>query len=623
MAEAATPQDSTVNATLGEDASNVSSNANEDQQPDRTDNTITQPVVDAAHDQNSGQPLVNWVQWYESIILKLIPDPYAGHKTVAEEYIETFKNFIGPELWDAYFGKMDRQGAHAVSFVDAEPEKYFMYGEFGQCLEHASSSSPSTIVVTNIAPGWVGVLGGLFKIDPQFFVNHFWWQYAPLPPDICPYLLKKAPTPDIGASTGIAEGAQQELFDTVFSIQRAGLLPQGTWHRNVWVAPDADEEEDASVSVPAIDSRRAVSEMLQGRSYQSMYFAGRIGEQPIVLQSNVWKGRISYCKLGDSKHLLLIDGHRWTKAPSRPRGDILIADQNDFIFRSPYKEAYLCHFSPDKLALFASQRASSRNHFATLIYDALQNAHDILDLGDSEEFFLHLTATRCKADVSELEKQVTQITDADIADSDTTVFSQLHDLRRAVARLRSIATNVHGRAEGRRRKDDLQRLTTSALNECANLRILIDETIQLVMGTITIKEAQTSRVNSERATVLTFLACIYLPLSLVTGIFGMNIKEINGGAPSWWVCLIALAVIAFGTLGLGFWLYPTAAVHTLKRWASWAASRSKATLRYIQRLHLPTAPARDRLRAISDLENPQIEQPGRNRYDNSYHKIVG
>lgn len=313
----------------------------------------------------------------------------------------------------------------------------------------------------------------------------------------------------------------------------------------------------------------------------------------------------------------MIDGHRWTKAPKRPLGDILIADQDDSILGLRGFDKYLRGFSRDKLALFASQRASKENHFAGLIHDALQDAHDILVLGDSEEFFLHLTATRCKADVSELEKQVTQIAEADIADSDTTVFGQLHDSRRAVARLRSIATTVHDRAEGRHRKDDLQRLTKSTLDECANLRILIDETIQLVLGTISIREAHTSRINSERATVLTFLACTYLPLTLVTGIFGMNIKEINGGAPSWWSCVIALAVIAFGTLGLGFWLYPTAAVHTLKRWTSWAASRSKATLRYIQLL------ARERLRAIFDLENPQTEQPGRNRHDVADYKTVG
>ncbi|KAI7197045.1 hypothetical protein KC316_g10178 [Hortaea werneckii] len=532
MAKAATPQDSTVTGTLCEDASNVSSNANEHQQPDRTNNTTTQPVVDAAQDQNSGQSRVDLTQWYEALHSLVHPDLYAGHKTVAEEYIESFKNFIGRELWDAYFGKMYQPDAYAMSFVGAQSGEHFRHRKFGQCLEHASSSSPSTIVVVDITPGWIGVLGGLFKIDPRFFVNHFWWQYAPLPPDMCLKFLYEQPTPDMGASTGCREGARQFLFDEFFSTQKEGLLPQGTWHRNVWIAPNADEKDEWGM-LDDIDSRsRTVSDTLPGRSYQSMYFSEQYRPELVVFHSNIWKGRISYCKLGDSKHLLLIDGHRWTKAPSRPHGDILIADQNDFILRRRYKEAYLRHFSRDKLALFASQRASSASHFAFPICDALQDTHNILDLGDSEEFFLHLTATRCKADVSELEKHVTQIAEADIADSDTAVFGQLHDSRRAVARLRSIATTVHGRAEDRRRKDDLQRLAKSALDECANLRILIDETIQLVMGTITIKEAQTSRINSERATVLTFLACIYLPLSLVTGIFGMNIKEINGGAPS-------------------------------------------------------------------------------------------
>lgn len=50
--------------------------------------------------------------------------------------------------------------------------------------------------------------------------------------------------------------------------------------------------------------------------------------------------------------------------------------------------------------------------------------------------------------------------------------------------------------------------------------------------------------QAQRATLLTILAVIYLPLTLVTGIFGMNIKEINGGAPLLWSCILGLLVIA-------------------------------------------------------------------------------
>lgn len=63
--------------------------------------------------------------------------------------------------------------------------------------------------------------------------------------------------------------------------------------------------------------------------------------------------------------------------------------------------------------------------------------------------------------------------------------------------------------------------------------------------------------QAQRATLLTILAVIYLPLTLVTGIFGMNIKEINGGAPLFWSCIIGLVVIAgltaAGYFGYRFW----------------------------------------------------------------------
>lgn len=51
--------------------------------------------------------------------------------------------------------------------------------------------------------------------------------------------------------------------------------------------------------------------------------------------------------------------------------------------------------------------------------------------------------------------------------------------------------------------------------------------------------------QSRRATQLTLLAAFYLPLTLVTGIFGMNIKEFEDAKPPFRHCYEALfAVIA-------------------------------------------------------------------------------
>jgi len=62
--------------------------------------------------------------------------------------------------------------------------------------------------------------------------------------------------------------------------------------------------------------------------------------------------------------------------------------------------------------------------------------------------------------------------------------------------------------------------------------------------------------DSRRSTLLTLLAAFYLPLSLVTGIFGMNIKEFNEKAPPFYLCFEALfAIMAVTLVFLGLYRY--------------------------------------------------------------------
>jgi hypothetical protein len=72
--------------------------------------------------------------------------------------------------------------------------------------------------------------------------------------------------------------------------------------------------------------------------------------------------------------------------------------------------------------------------------------------------------------------------------------------------------------------------------------------------------------QSRRATLLTLLAAFYLPLTLVTGIFGMNIKEFNDKAPSLYLCFEALfAVIAVTAVFYGGYRYLPLVSRTSKR----------------------------------------------------------
>lgn len=85
---------------------------------------------------------------------------------------------------------------------------------------------------------------------------------------------------------------------------------------------------------------------------------------------------------------------------------------------------------------------------------------------------------------------------------------------------------------------------TNMFADAQKLEGFLMETFQLLMSTITVLDAQAGIEHAKRSARLTQLATIYVLLSFVTGIFGMNVKEINGSALPLWVSAVALVVVA-------------------------------------------------------------------------------
>lgn len=89
------------------------------------------------------------------------------------------------------------------------------------------------------------------------------------------------------------------------------------------------------------------------------------------------------------------------------------------------------------------------------------------------------------------------------------------------------------------------------LEEALELEKFLMETFQLLMSSISVQDAklsvkqgQLSHRQSLRATQLTILASIYVPLSFVTGIFEMNLKELNGSGLSIWSFFVTVVIAA-------------------------------------------------------------------------------
>jgi hypothetical protein len=124
------------------------------------------------------------------------------------------------------------------------------------------------------------------------------------------------------------------------------------------------------------------------------------------------------------------------------------------------------------------------------------------------------------------------------------------------------------------RPADLSKLSDTFSDLDARLRAIgaaLNDDIQIVIGSVQVQDAKAMKrqadltmqltettmrqtevsVRQTRWTVaLAILAAFYLPMTLVTGIYGMNIKEISGDkGPSWWWVIVTWAVTMGITVG--------------------------------------------------------------------------
>jgi hypothetical protein len=124
------------------------------------------------------------------------------------------------------------------------------------------------------------------------------------------------------------------------------------------------------------------------------------------------------------------------------------------------------------------------------------------------------------------------------------------------------------------RVESLDSVLGTLLKDSEALIAKASNEMQMVIGSVTIQvrslnqydarshpchhrqDSDMMKRQSRRATLLTLLAAFYLPLTLVTGIFGMNIAEFDVEKPSFYLCFEALfAVVAVTAIFYGLYRY--------------------------------------------------------------------
>ena len=115
-------------------------------------------------------------------------------------------------------------------------------------------------------------------------------------------------------------------------------------------------------------------------------------------------------------------------------------------------------------------------------------------------------------------------------------------------------TIEHGHNDNQKIKNMIQRYRKS-LHYARRLEQHVRDTLQMNVGNLSLKESRKSIEQAKSLGRLSVLAFIFLPISLVTSFFGMNISEMTGNGASWKTFLIVAGTLcSLGVLTF-LWLF--------------------------------------------------------------------
>lgn len=182
------------------------------------------------------------------------------------------------------------------------------------------------------------------------------------------------------------------------------------------------------------------------------------------------------------------------------------------------------------------------------------------------DIFGYMLVTSTNDDrLTKLRREIRTISFHAIRQPDISITDELHDAREEMALVKDAIKETAKYQPYR--FDDVQGLQPRIENlsvDAEDLHQFFTETLQLIAQMNIIRDAQNSAQQAreslkqtKQAMLLTGLAAVYLPLSLATGIYGMNVQEINDSGHSIWyffVTMLALFLVTFCTLVFARWL---------------------------------------------------------------------
>ncbi|KAK6857276.1 hypothetical protein PG995_007463 [Apiospora arundinis] len=182
------------------------------------------------------------------------------------------------------------------------------------------------------------------------------------------------------------------------------------------------------------------------------------------------------------------------------------------------------------------------------------------DAVSTETMIYLLVASTWLTNLRELDRRLKRVAFGEIRRPNIKMNDQLHDIRELLAQLQAHVSNAkQWMPESIRDELEENKVTNISFPDSTFDKILTEseaagrflmDTFQLLMSSISVLDSETSIRQARSGQKLTQLASIFIPLSLVTGIFGMNIKEINDSPLSIWVVVVTVVITVLCTIGV-------------------------------------------------------------------------
>ncbi|KAL6895042.1 hypothetical protein GGI43DRAFT_411708 [Trichoderma evansii] len=423
-----------------------------------------------------------------------------------------------------------------------------------QIYEFQSETSLIILLRGFLSPAWINNVGSRFLVDPEFFGRHLDFRFAqdksnnfstPCLPSASWHLME-LPVTTIGSRESPLKGmspsawTEDERKNGRCELERhhekllslgSDISPGESMIRDYYVFDEIHFAIDQRISICMQQAEDGKSED-ERKLFRLLVWADA-GSGTRHDKHEPWDTKSyesKYHPVIDNKPMIALKGHLFQSSDETNNGSLTPQDPVSQLYQN-----YGLSLHPEikatdpfyALGEIFQLSANSQQQFLNMI-EAKLRIYTAKEPEDDHEVLSHLKYTQ-------------QI-----------LYSRISDIKRVLMSIENVrrpswmkSNTESGMEKAEIAYNAIRRDFKHLLDHAESLYGRTNEAISVLHSSISITESHSARLQADKAGKLTLLASAFVPVSVATGIFGMNVKELPGDQISilWFFVVVAILTI--------------------------------------------------------------------------------